>query len=238
MTRGIYQQHADGLFPAARYLDMLAARLNDGTLTLARDLLGNAYDVIRTPTTRTFQTLTLGSARFAAVYGQPAPFESESYLTRYDIPLLSETGRLLDWLREPGRGAAISTARPSLAPADLVGAPAAVLTGYAPEAELAVELLDLAAGKVPLIGQGRVTWLAQLYGRGAADYIKPSPVQGLAAIGAAASGTETDALNAAAALYEHGELTGPLAALREQSTQVILRIRRAASARPGTPSSG
>ncbi len=221
IMRGIHQQHADGLFPAARYLDMLAARLNDGTLTLARDLLGNVYDVIRTPTTRTFQTLTLGSARFAAVYGQPAPFESESYLTRYDIPLLSETGRLLDWLREPGRGAAIFTARPSLAPADLVGAPAAVLTGYAPEAELAVELLDL-AGKVPLIGQGRVTWLAQRYGRGAADYIKPSPVQGLAAIGAAASGTETDALNAAAALYEHGELTAPLAALREQTTQVIV----------------
>jgi hypothetical protein len=221
IVREVYRQHADGHFPAARYLDMLAARLNDGALALARDLLGSVYDVIHTPTTRAFQTLTLGSARFAAVYGQPAPFESESYLTRYDIPLLSETDRLLDWLRAPGRGAAIFTARPSLAPADLADAPAAVLTGYAPEAELAAELLGL-AGKLPLIGQGRVTWLAERYGRGAADYIKPSPVQGLAAIGAAASGTETDALNAAAALYEHGDLTGPLAALREYSTQVIV----------------
>jgi phosphoglycolate phosphatase-like HAD superfamily hydrolase len=221
IVREVFQQHADGHFPAARYLDMLAARLNDGALALARDLLGSVYDVIHTPTTRAFQTLTLGSARFAAVYGQPAPFESESYLTRYDIPLLSETDRLLDWLRGPGRGAAIFTARPSLAPADLADAPVAVLTGYAPEAELAVELLGL-AGKVPLIGQGRVAWLAERYGRGVGDYVKPSPVQGLAAIGAAASGTETDALNAAAALYEHGDLSGPLAALRGYSTQVIV----------------
>jgi phosphoglycolate phosphatase-like HAD superfamily hydrolase len=221
IVRAIYQQHADGHFPAARYLEMLAAHLNDGTLALVRDLLGNVYDVIGTPTTRAFQTLTLGSARYTAVYGHPAPFENESYLTRYDIPLLNETDRLLDWLHDPGRGAAIFTARPSLPPADLTEAPAAVLTGYAPEAELAAELLNV-TGKLPLIGQGRVSWLAQRYGRGAAEYIKPSPVQGLAAIGAAASGTEADALNAAAALYEHGDLTGPLAALRDQSTQVIV----------------
>jgi beta-phosphoglucomutase-like phosphatase (HAD superfamily) len=217
----IYQQHAEGHLPAARYLEMLAARLNDGALALARDLLGNVYDVIGTPTTRAFQTLTLGSARFAAVYGHPAPFENESLLTRHDVPLLDDTDRLLGWLRDAGHGAAIFTARPSLAPADLTQAPAAVLTGYAPEAEIAAELLGL-AGKVPLIGQGRVTWLADRYGRGAADYIKPSPVQGLAAIGAAASGSEADALNAAAALYEHGELTGPLAALREDTTQVVV----------------
>jgi hypothetical protein len=228
IAREVHHQHADGHFPAARYLDMLSARVNGDHFPLLRALLGNVYDVLNTPTTRAFQTHTLGSERFAAAYGQPAPFESESYLARYDVPLLSEANRerLLDWQRDPDRGVAVFTARPSLPPADLDEPPATVptstqATGYAPEAELAVELLGW-AGKVPLIGQGRVSWLASHHGRGAADYIKPSPVQGLAAIGAAASGTETDALNAAAALYEHGHLVGPLAALRDSPTRVIV----------------
>jgi hypothetical protein len=228
IMRAIHRQHADGHFPAARYLEMLAARMNGDELALVRPLLGNVYDVLNTPTTRAFQTLTLGSERFASVYGCPAPFESESCLTRYDVPLLSDANRerLLNWQRDPDHGAAVFTARPSLPPADLIDAPSTVPTGaqaagYAPEAELAAELLGL-AGKVPLIGQGRVSWLASLHGHGAADYIKPSPVQGLAAIGAAASGAETDALNAAAALYEYGDLIGPLAALRGRSTRVIV----------------
>lgn len=221
-------RHNNEPFPAAHYLELLAARTNGGDLTLLRTLLGNVYDVLGTPTTRIFQTHTLGSARFADTYGHPAPFESESYLTRYDGALLSEASRarLLDWLRDTGHGAAIFTARPSLPPADLAATPSGVpnthqIAGYAPEAELATELLGL-AGRVPMIGQGRVGWLAVRHGRGAADYIKPSPVQGLAAIGAAASGTETDALNAAAALYEHGSLTGPLAALRGSPVGVVV----------------
>jgi hypothetical protein len=228
VAREIHHQHTDGHYPAACYLDMLSARANGDHLSLLRALLGNVYDVLNTPTTRAFQTHTLGSGRFAAAYGQPAPFESESYLTRYDVPLLSETNRerLMDWQRDPDHGAAVFTARPSLLPADLTGTPVTVPTGaqaagYAPEAELAAELLGW-AGKVPLIGQGRVSWLASCHGRGVADYIKPSPVQGLAAIGAAASGTETDSLNAAAALHEHGDLVGPLAALRDGSTRVIV----------------
>jgi hypothetical protein len=220
------RQVANGHFPAARYLDKLTGRVEGATVALLRVLLGDVYNVLDTPTTRVFQTHTLGSERFAATYGQPAPFESASYLLRYDTALLSDPNRqrLLDWQREPGHGMAIFTARPSLPPADLIR-PSALAHNpsdvYAPEAELAAELIGL-AGHVPLIGQGRVGWLALQHGRSAADYVKPSPVQALAAIGAAASGTETPALNAAAALYEHGDLIGPLAALRDDTTRVVV----------------
>ncbi|HVO69137.1 MAG TPA: hypothetical protein VMT24_03770 [Aggregatilineaceae bacterium] len=223
-AREIAHHHPDGHLPAVHYLALLTARTDPANLLL-RALLGDVYNVMGTPTTRVFQTYTLGSERFAATYGQPAPFESNSYLTDYDVPLLTGENRecLLRWSHIPGHGAAIFTARPSLPPADLpAGDPSGdPPTGYAPEAELAVELIGL-AGKVPLIAQGRVGWLAWRNGRGAAEYIKPSPVQALASIGAAASGSETEALQAAAALVEHGELVGPLAALADQRTRVIV----------------
>jgi hypothetical protein len=220
IAREVLRWHGDGQFPAARTLELLSARRDGAPLALLTALLGNVYDAIGTPTTRLFQTHTLGSARFEATYGQPAPLQTESYLLAHDVPLLSADNRdrLLNWRAQPGNGAAIFTARPSLPPADLGNPPPTVPTsgqpaGYAPEAELAAELLGL-NGKIPLLGQGRVSWLAQQTGRGTADYIKPSPVQSLAAIGAAVSGVETEALRAAAALFEQHALTGPLAALR------------------------
>jgi hypothetical protein len=209
-------------------LETLSTQVSADRLAVLHSLLGNVYDVLGTPTTSAFQTFTLGSARFAETYGRPAPFESESFLTLYDTALLSDASRarLLDWLRKSGNGAAMNgaavfTARPSLPPADLDGDAAPTISGYAPEAELAVELLKL-NGYVPLIGQGRVSWLASQEGHGAADYIKPSPVQSLAAIGAAASQRETEALRAAAALYERGELVGPLADLRGHPARIVV----------------
>jgi hypothetical protein len=224
-AREIAHHHPDGHLPAVHYLALLSARTDPANLPLLRALLGDVYDVRSAPTTRIFQTYTLGSERFAATYGQPAPFESSSYLADYDVPLLADENRerLLRWSQVPGHGAAIFTARPSLPPADLPHGepPGDPPAGYAPEAELAAELIGL-AGKVPLIGQGRVGWLAWRNGRGAAEYVKPSPVQALASIGAAASGSETGALKAAAALFEHGELAGPLAGLAGHPTHVIV----------------
>jgi hypothetical protein len=221
----IARHHPDGHLPASSYLALLSARTDPATVSLLCALLGDVYDVQDAPTTRVFQTYTLGSGRFAATYGQPAPFKSSSCLADYDVPLLAEKNRehLLRWSQAPGHGAAIFTARPSLPPADLPDdePPGDPPAGYAPEAELAAELIGL-AGKVPLIGQGRVGWLAWRNGRGAAEYVKPSPVQALASIGAAASGSETEALEAAAALFEHRELAGPLVGLAGHPTHVIV----------------
>jgi hypothetical protein len=224
-ARLIARHDADGRYPAAHYLELLRARTDPANLPLLQALLGNVYAVRQTPTTRTFQTFVLGSERFHATYGLPAEFVSASYLTTYDIPLLDAPtrARLLDWAQQPEHGIAIYTARPSRPPADLppgepLGDPPA---GYPPEAELAAELVGL-TGRVPLIGQGRVGWLAWRHGRAAADYIKPSPVQALSAIAAALSGAEADSLHAAAHLAERGELSGPLAALREGALHVIV----------------
>jgi hypothetical protein len=224
-AREIAHYHPDGHLPAASYLTLLTARTDPATLPLLRTLLSDVYHVTGTPTTRVFQTYTLGSDRFAATYGQPAPFKSNSYLADYDVPLLTGDNRerLLKWNHQPGHGVAIFTARPSLPPADLPDdePPGDPPAGYAPEAELAVDLIGL-AGQVPLIAQGRVGWLAWSQGRAVAAYLKPSPVQALASIGAAASGSETRALEAAAALVEHGELTGPLMTLADCLTRVIV----------------
>jgi len=216
---------AHGMDPALHYWREVAAPWDDSALPLLSALLNNVYDVPNTPTTRAFQTHALGSDRFTQTYGVPAPFESESFLAAHDIPLLSPANaeRLAAWRDAPHGGAAIFTARPSLPPADLPDdyLPVDPSYGYPPEAELAAELLGL-AGRLPLIAQGRIGWIAQRHGRTYADYVKPSPVQGVAAIAAAASNTETGALLAAAALAEDGILAPPLADLRGARLRVVV----------------
>lgn len=224
-ARAIATARTDGHYPAATYRTLLATQVDPVLLPLLDTLLSDVYNVLGTPTTHLFQTHTLGSARFHETYGHPAPFESESFLAMRDHSLLSteSRARLLAWVGDPAHGAVVYTARPSLPPFDLASdaAPGRGPIGYAPEAELALDLLEL-VGHLPLIGQGRVGWLAWRNGRAAADYIKPSPVQALAAIGAAASGYEMDALIAAAALAEQRELRGPLAELRDETIHVIV----------------
>lgn len=224
-ARALAASHADGHHPAQAHLARLATRTDAATLPLLQALLGNVYDVLRAPITHLFQTHTLGSARFLETYGAQAPVETESFLTTRDRALLAPDSRdrLIAWAQQPAHGATVFTARPSLRPADLASdtAPGNSITGFAPEAELAMELLEL-NGHIPLIGQGRVGWLAWQNGREAADYVKPSPVQALAAIGAAASGHEMESLVAAAALVERDTLTGPLAELRDQAVRVIV----------------
>ena len=217
IARAVRMRLRDGEIPAAVYFDQLAEDTPSEAVTALSALLADVYS-IETPTTRHFQTRTLGSARFAETYRSAAPFEAESYLVTHDVPLLDEAHRsaLLDWATAPAHGAVIYTARPSLAPAKAAGD-----GDYAPEAELATELLDV-AGRIPLLGQGRMAWLAAQRGRPGPAYIKPSPVQALAAIGAAVSGDEHASLLAAAAFYEDGSLEGPLANLREGSTRVVI----------------
>lgn len=228
IARQIRDRDSVNHFPASIYLTLLSEYTDPANVPLLTDLLRNVYDVLGTLTTRIFQAYTLGDTRYVATYGIPAPLASESYLTTQDSALLNPANqaRLVAWSRDPAHGTAIFTARPSLPPRDVPESVPTVptasnLAGYAPEAELAADLLDM-NGHVPLIGQGRVGWLAAQHGRGTADYIKPSPVQALAGIGAALAGSETAALLAAAAAVEHGTLTGPLAQLRDATTRVFV----------------
>lgn len=181
------------------------------------ELLRDTHNFERAPVTRHFQHLVLGSAAISTTYGVPAAFESAAYLLEHDVAALSpETCvRLQDAVVAKRIHPAIYTARPSLPPAD-AGAP---VLGYSPEAEMAQTLAGVEGW--PLIGLGRLRWLAARCDGETAKMVKPSPVQGLAAIGAAASGSESAALDAAWTFYQTGEVRGPLAGLSVTTVHVF-----------------
>lgn len=209
--------------PSRVYLDLLSRDgLDADLLPLLSIFLQDVY-TLDTPTTAVFQAFVLGHERFARTYRRPAPVQAESTLSREDKPLLSTTmrDRLLAWHQaDPAphsSGATIFTARPSLPPDPMDDAPPV----YSPEAELGLELLGL-DGQLPLMAQGRVGWLAAQHGQSASAFVKPAPVHALAAIGAAASGDERAGLDAAGHFLATGALSGPLAALADRPTRVIV----------------
>ena len=175
-------------------------------------LLGRIHDFYRAPVTRHFQHLAIGSQAVAQTYDVSPDFESPAYLLRYDRPLLTPATRAR--LHDSQVRAALYTTRPSLPPAEAgepAKRPSGTANGYSPEAEMARSLVGLEAW--PLVGRGRMRWLAQRTGEDLDGLIKPFPVQALAAIGAASSGREADALEAALALHREGQLRPPLADL-------------------------
>ncbi|MBN1312413.1 MAG: hypothetical protein JXB30_13425 [Anaerolineae bacterium] len=199
---------------------IIRQRARGGFGAVLDGLLSDIYS-LQTPTTRTLQHFTLGSKRYHQTYGLKAEFDTESMLIAHDKPLLSQ--EMIDRLRKRVRphqpGMAIYTARPSLPPS---GASLSDGQGnYPPEANLAADLLGL-ADCAPLIASGAMTWLAAQRGKMPADYIKPSPVQALAAIGAAHSGEIIGALEAAARLAEDDRLSGPLGLLAKEPARVVV----------------
>jgi hypothetical protein len=97
------------------------------------------------------------------------------------------------------------TARPSAPPREIESPP----LGYAPEAEIALDLVALP--DIPLISFGRLQYLGEQRGYDPEVLVKPSPVQALAGISAALTGDEWSALQAACDWHESGQLAGPLA---------------------------
>lgn len=174
---------------------------------LLEALLGHTHDFYRAPVTRYFQHLVIGSQGVSKTYGVAPDFESPAYLRHHDRPLLTPAVRARLHAAVAGKQvrAALYTARPSLPPAEMDEP----TTGYSPEAEMARSLVGLEAW--PLIGTGKMRWLARQVGEKIERLVKPSPVQALAAIGAAWSGQEAAALEAALALHRDSKLSPPLA---------------------------
>lgn len=142
-------------------------------LPVMKEILGNAHSSNAT-LTRIFQHYVLGHEQFARTYQQKPQFETESLLETLDIPLLTEESRTrLE--QTDGVQHVIYTARPGLPPTFISN-----WLGYSPEAEIAQKLLQLY--QIPVIGYGRVQWLAQQMNTHPASYVKPSPVQALVAI--------------------------------------------------------
>jgi hypothetical protein len=124
-------------------------------------LLGRTHDFYRAPITRHFQHLVIGSQGVRQTYGVDPDFESAAYLQEYDRPLLATDvrTRLRKAVEAKAVRIALYTARPSLPPADAN----VTADGYSPEAEMARSLVGL--DDYPLIGLGRVRWLAERAGR-------------------------------------------------------------------------
>ena len=185
---------------------------------LLETLLDHVHDFYRAPVTRHFQHLVIGSHTIAQTYGVSPDFESPAYLCLHDRPLLSPAVRAR--IEKEGQiRAALFTTRPSLPPARAKSLEDEAATGYSPEAEMARSLVGLQAW--PLVGRGRMRWLARQTGEALEGLLKPFPVQALAAIGAAWSGQETPACTAALALQRQGKLDHPLADLESVTVHVF-----------------
>ena len=164
---------------------------------LLNALCAHTRDIPHSLTTRIFQQFGLGSQAYTRAYGLPAQLQTPGLLEMYDRPLLAE-GLRAALLARQGRGElalAAYTMRPSLPPRESIG----LVLGYAPEAEIALALVGL--NELPLIGYGRISFLAERHGSAPQVYLKPAPVQALAAILAALSQNEISALETARTVF-------------------------------------
>lgn len=157
-------------------------------------LLGHTRDIERSPTTRLFQQFSLGSQAFEQTYELSPDVQTSSYLLEYDQPLL--TKHLSQTLFQHYLNGRLSicayTMRPSLPPVEIQ---TSNKKGYSPEAEMGLKLVSLT--DIPLIGYGRIHYLAQQAGLPTEKMLKPSPLQAIAAILAAISRKEWYALETA-----------------------------------------
>jgi len=200
------------LFPAeAAYQQGCFPFLPDA---LRRSLLYDTRNVHTSQTTRLFQQYSLGSRIFNTTYDLPAEIETESFLHLYDVSNLSKS--VLAKLHQEDVCLATITARPSAPPRDVETSP----VGYAPEAEIALNLVGLP--DMPLIGLGSLDFLARQRGMSVVSLMKPSPVHALAAIGAACTGLECSAIQAAADWYATGKISDMFSRLPRSFELVIV----------------
>ncbi len=194
-----------GELPSLAALRLLRADVAQGTaptaaLPLLEHLLGNVYAVDTSPAVQVFQSYVLGDEQYARYYDATPRVHSGCLLETLDRPVLEPALRDLLLERQAAGSIypVIYTARPSLAPVEA----GPFQRGFTPEAEIARDLVGLAG--VPVMGLGKMDWAARDTGRSGLVLVKPSPVHPLAAIGAALTGREAAAVQAALGL-ERGE---------------------------------
>jgi hypothetical protein len=174
-------------------------------IDLRTNLLSQSRNVNFSQTMRLFQHYSLGSRVFSQTYELPAEVETESFLLTHDRSNINAGVRAK--LRQTNIQLAALTARPSAPPRKVNVSH----LGYAPEAELALELVGLA--DIPLMGFGKLEYLASQRGLDAGALLKPAPFQALAATAAAFAGDEWSALQSAGDWYQTGQLKGVFADL-------------------------
>lgn len=224
LLRALVADHPHGIHNSAPVLSALKSKYGPVYHPLLEEILGDVYRH-ESPFTYILQHFTIGSQRFETTYGAMPLIETHSYLKKYDKPNFSVATRtrLLEAVHAGEAHAVVFTARPSLPPTDLIGTEHDAIdpARHPPEGDLALETLGL-DGVLPLMAGGRVMWLALHHGLPVESFIKPSPVQALAAAGAALCRCERDALHAAFDAAQHGRLNGPLTRLQGETVELIV----------------
>lgn len=167
---------------------------------LRKNLLTESRNIHKSETMRVFQNLTLGSRKFEETYQLSAEFEAESFLLTKDKSNISNEIR--ERLNHPANHIAAFTARPSGLPIEVEGSS----IGYAPEAELALELVGMK--DIPLMAFGKLEYVATQHGLNPAKLIKPAPFQALAGILAAWTHDELSALQTTYNWYKNNAFNG------------------------------
>ncbi|MBL8103834.1 MAG: hypothetical protein JNM02_14975 [Anaerolineales bacterium] len=196
-------EHIAGQYPAE-------AALQHGCfphipIDLRVNILSQSRNVNFSQTMRLFQHYSLGNIMFSKTYDLPAEVETESYLHTHDRSNINDAVRRK--LRQSNMYMAGLTARPSAPPRKVSDSH----FGYAPEAEIALELVGLA--DIPLIAFGKLEYLAAQRGLDTSKLIKPSPVHALAAIAAALTDNEWVSLQSAGDWIQSGKLNSAFADL-------------------------
>ena len=184
---------------------------------LLRQVLGQIYVIEESPAMQVFQNAVLGDGRYADYYELAPRVAGAGLLEELDEPLMNRgiTDRVLKARAAGGMFPGIYTARPSLAPLDAVDA----RRGYTPEAEIACQMVGLES--LPVMGFGKLRWMAERFGRSGSQLVKPSPVHAMAAMAAARTGLEIESIKAAVAVERGGYLRYPLTACAGETVHVF-----------------
>lgn len=132
------------------------------------NILFNCRDIFHSLTLPIHQETVLGSQAFEAYYGLKPQLDTESYLSKYDKPIITpdHVAMLKRWTEDRNRHAGILTNRPNTSPADYVSAP---------EAEMGAKLAGLE--ELPILGSGMLTWYAEKQcNLSPHTLLKPNPV--------------------------------------------------------------
>jgi hypothetical protein len=196
---------ADSRLPAEAVIPLLAQLLHD------------AFDIDRAPAMQVHQNYVLGDEQFTHYYGLPARVTGKPLLLEMDRPALApDLAEALLARRAAGEVfPVLFTARPSLAPVEA----GAYHRGFTPEAEMARAQVGLEP--VPAMGLGKMSWLAPRLRRLASDLVKPAPVHALAAMAAARTSHEVEAVKAALAVERGDHLRYPLTACAGEAVHVF-----------------
>jgi hypothetical protein len=169
---------------------------------LRRNLLLHTRDPHLSTTTRLFQEYVLGTERFCRTYHLESMVQTESFLEKYDRPLLTPQGQafLRSISLQKDVHLCVMTSRPSLPPIEVKD----IDGDYSAESEIALQKVGLE--NIPIIGLGKIQYVAKQHDVKPERLLKPSAGHSLAAMVAALEGNELLAVQSAVKWQQGGIL--------------------------------